>query len=264
MKPRELQLVVDVGNTETVLGVVARDLGVLDHWRVTTLGARTADEYEFLVGGLLARGGYERRELIRTVIGSVVPSVTPTLKAMLERVGDGPVIEVTASSKLPIRLRVDEPRTVGADRVVNTLAARELFSRDTIVVDLGTATTYDCITAEGDFVGGVIAPGISAGLDWLTRRAAKLPEVGLQPPERVIGTRTEVCMQSGVFHGVVDAIEQMLQRIRSEWQRPDALVVATGGFATVVAPYTPSVQQIEPFLTLQGLALAGDYLAQVR
>jgi type III pantothenate kinase len=173
----------------------------------------------------------------------------------------GPVFVVDPAVSLPVRLEVDEPRTVGADRIVNTLAARELYHRDVIAVDLGTATTFDCITEDGVFVGGVIAPGVSAGLEWLGARTAKLPSVEFGPPGRVVGTRTEDCIQSGIFYGVVDAVDGMVRRIREYWQRPDALVVATGGYAPLVGKHCATVERIEPWLTLYGLAMAGELLA---
>ena len=166
-----------------------------------------------------------------------------------------------SAAALPIRLDVEEPRTVGADRIVNTLAACELYKRDTIAVDLGTATTFDCITTEGVFLGGVISPGLRSGLDWLAARTAKLPRVELQPPERVIGRRTETCIQSGVFYQAVESVDGLVRRIKEEWDRPDALVVATGGFANAIGPYLATVDEIEPFLTLYGLAMAGELLA---
>ena len=173
---------------------------------------------------------------------------------------DGSVFSVSARSELPIELDVEEPLTVGADRVVNTLAAKVRFGRNTIAVDLGTATTFDCITADGVFRGGVIAPGLSAGLDWLARSTAKLPMVELVPPDEVVGRRTEACIQSGVFYSVVDSVDGMVARIRESWGADDLLVVATGGFAPVIAPYTQSVDRIEPFLTLEGLGIAGAHL----
>ena len=264
MRDGRLRLVADVGNTETVLGLVDDDLSVTHHWRVATQTRRTVDEYQFLVAGLLAASGVEVAQVQRAVVGSVVPATTQVLAATFQRLVDGRVVVLgtDADARLPIRLDVEEPRTVGADRIVNTLAALRLYARDTVVVDLGTATTYDCITADGTFVGGVIAPGVSSGLDWLSTKAARLPEVGFAPPARVIGRRTDTCMQSGVFHGVVDAVEGMLTRIRTEWARDELLVVATGGYATVVAPHTPSVHRVEPYLTLKGLALAGDELSR--
>lgn len=253
-----MQLVLDVGNTETVIGAVTGRDQVEGHWRISTQVPRTADEYAHLLRGMLREAGFG--EFSRAVLASVVPAATDVLVPTLERLVNGGVINVDAESDLPIRLDVDDPRTVGADRIVNTLAAREIFGRDTIAVDLGTATTYDCITAEGVFVGGVIAPGVSAGLEWLGRRTAKLPRVEMVPPDTVVGTRTETCIRSGIFYGVIDGIDGMVARIREEWGRPEALVVATGGFAALVGPHTRSVEVTEPFLTLYGLAIAGELL----
>lgn len=255
-----MQLVLDVGNTETVVGAVAGRDEVRGHWRISTQVPRTADEYTYLLRGMLRDSGFGEVAFRRAVLGSVVPAANDVLVPTLERLVKGDVLTVDATSALPIRLAVDEPRSVGADRVVNTLAAREMYGRDTIAVDLGTATTYDCITADGVFVGGVIAPGVSAGLEWLGRRTAKLPRVEFLPPEAVIGTRTETCIRSGIFYGVIDGIDGMVQRIRAEWGRPDALVVATGGYAPLVGPHTRTVETVEPFLTLYGLAIAGEIL----
>lgn len=253
-----MDLVIDVGNSETVLGLVQPDgLELEAHWRVKTTVPRTVDEYELLLRALLAGRGFTPEDLDLVVLGSVVPSATGIITDTLERIGDGPPIVVTAQSPLPIELDVDEPLTVGADRIVNTLAAKELYQRDTIAVDLGTATTFDCITAEGVFVGGVISQGLEAGLEWLAKKTAKLPNVELGPPERVIGRRTEECIRSGVFYSVVDAVDGIVRRIRREWARPDIYVVATGGYAEVVGPHAETVDHIEPFLTLYGLALAG-------
>jgi type III pantothenate kinase len=174
-------------------------------------------------------------------------------------------VQVDARSKLPITLDVDEPLTVGADRVVNTLAAVRLFERDTIVVDFGTATTFDCITADGRFIGGVIMPGIRTAADELVRRTAKLPATELTPPERVIGRRTEDCIRAGVLWGTADAVDGIIRRIRSEWPgagegdlRP--FVVATGGLAPLVAPLTEEIETVQPDLTLVGLRLAAEAL----
>lgn len=256
-----MQLVLDVGNTETVVGAVRGRDRVEGHWRISSQVPRTGDEYVHLLRSLLRDEGFGHTDFVRAVVGSVVPSITDVLVPTLHRIVKGPVVTVDASSPLPIRLKVDEPLSVGADRIVNTLAAREMYGRDTIAVDLGTATTYDCITADGDFLGGVIAPGVSAGLEWLGRRTAKLPRVEFLAPASVIGTRTEACIRSGIFYGVIDGIDGMVRRIREEWERPDALVVATGGYATLVGPQSGVVERIEPFLTLFGLAIAGEILA---
>jgi type III pantothenate kinase len=176
--------------------------------------------------------------------------------------GVTPVL-VDARSQLPISLDVDEPLTVGADRVVNTLAAMRLFERDTIVVDFGTATTFDCITADGRFIGGVIMPGIRTASDELVRKTAKLPATELTPPERVIGRRTEDCIRSGVLWGTADAVDGPIRRIREEWPAPGGVrpfVVATGGLAPLVAPLTQEIETVQPDLTLVGLRLAAEAL----
>lgn len=257
-----MHLVVDVGNTETVVGVMGPDGEVMAHWRLSTGLPRTTDEFDHLIHALLARKGVDEGGLIRGVVGSVVPSVTERVRGALAGIITGPVFTVGPGANLPIRLDVEEPQTVGADRIVNTLAARELFQRDTVAVDLGTATTFDCITGDGAFMGGVIAPGVQVGLEWLGRRAAKLPRVEFRPPERVIGRRTEACMESGVFYSTVDAIDGLVNRIRAEWDRPNALVVATGGYAGLLAPHCKTVERVEPFLTLRGLFLAGRHMAK--
>jgi len=257
-----MHLVVDIGNTETVLGLMDPDTGELQaHWRLSTGTARTADEFDHLLHSLLARRGFDATRLTRAVLGSVVPSIHDRMRVALEGLVPGPVFSVDPGAKLPIRLDVDEPKTVGADRVVNTLAAKVLFKQDTIVVDLGTATTFDCITGDGIFVGGVIAPGVQVGMEWLGHRAAKLPRVQFRPPVAVIGRRTEACMESGVFFSAVEAFDGIVERIKAKWSRPDALVVATGGDAGLMAQHCRTGEKVGPFLTLRGLYFAGEVLA---
>jgi type III pantothenate kinase len=163
---------------------------------------------------------------------------------------------------LPIRLQVDEPLTVGADRIVNTLAASRLWGVDAIVVDLGTATTFDCITADGVFLGGVIAPGVRTSADTLVRKTSKLPATDLVAPRRAIGTRTEECIRAGVMFGQAEAIDGIVRRIRAEWPgggRP--ICVATGGLAELFKPLCSSFDRVEPHLTLEGVRLAHSLLA---
>jgi type III pantothenate kinase len=259
-----LQLVVDVGNTETVVGLATKTTEVTAHWRVSSNVPRTSDELTVLLRALLSGDGIDGDAIHRAVIGSVVPSANAVWTESLGRVVGGEVVSIGPASKLPIELDVEEPLTVGADRIANTLAAREIYRRDTIAVDLGTATTFDCITREGVFVGGVISPGLQAGLDWLSVRTAKLPRVELQPPRRVIGRRTEACIQSGVFYQAVESVDGIVRRIKEEWGKPDAFVVATGGFSHVVGPHLATVDDIEPLLTLYGLAMAGELIAPSR
>ena len=181
-------------------------------------------------------------------------------EGIADAIGFAPV-QVGPESPLPIALDVDEPRSVGADRVVNTLAAAKLYQRDTIVVDFGTATTFDCITRDGTFLGGVIAPGVRTAADNLSRKAAKLPATELVAPERVIGRRTEECIRAGVVFGTADAVDGIVRRIKREWPGPDVpYVVATGGLAAPVAPHCSEIDLVEPDLTLLGLRVAAEHL----
>jgi type III pantothenate kinase len=254
----------DVGNTETTIGVFEGDV-LRAHWRVMTDVARTSDEFGLLLRGLLGARGVDVSDLHGGAIASVVPPVNAPLFEACESWLGVRAIMVDASSPLPIELRVDEPLTVGADRLVNTLAASHIHACDTIVVDLGTATTYDCITAEGVFLGGVIAPGLRTSADTLVRRTSKLPATALVAPAKVIGTRTEECIRAGVVLGAADAIDGLVRRIKAEWPNGRTpLVIATGGLAELMAPLCREVDCLEPFLTLHGLRLAYGLLATKR
>ena len=254
-------LVFDVGNTETTIGLYDGEV-LCGHWRVTTDVARTPDEIALLIRALLAAAAIDRSGIDRAAIGSVVPALTaPLAEACEQAVGAKPLI-IDARSPLPIRLDVEEPLTVGADRIINTLAASRLYKRDTIVVDLGTATTYDCITADGVFIGGVIAPGVRTSAETLFRRTSKLPATEITPPARVIGRRTEECIRSGVVFGSAEAIDGVVRRIKAEWPGGSVpLVVATGGLATVFQPFCKELDLIEPYLTLNGLRIAHALVA---
>jgi type III pantothenate kinase len=233
------------------------------HWRFISSVPRTADEYGVLIGSLLRHGGYDLDKIDGVALGSVVPVVTaPLLEACSRYLPASSAIVVDATAGLPIRLDVDEPLTVGADRIINTLAASRLYGRDCIVVDLGTATTFDCITAEGVFIGGVIAPGVQTSAETLTRKTSKLPATELTVPQHAIGRRTEDCIRSGVIFGAADAIDGTVRRIKAEWpHRETPLVVATGGFAEMFGKICREFDQVEPHLTLQGLQMAYQLLS---
>jgi type III pantothenate kinase len=254
-------LVFDVGNTELTIGLFAES-ELRGHWRVMTDVARTADEFGVLLRSLLSTSGFGPDVVRSVAIGSVVPRVTgPLTDACVRYFTVGEPLVVDAAADLPITLDVDEPLTVGADRLINTLAASRLFARDAIVVDMGTATTFDCITADGVFLGGVIAPGILTSAETLTRRTSKLPATELVVPARVIGRRTEECIRAGVMFGAADAIDGLVERIKASWPRAgEPLVVATGGFAETMATLCRTFDRVEPHLTLQGLELAHAYL----
>ena len=251
-------LAIDVGNTETVLGLFDGER-LVGTWRITTRTERTADELELVIRSLLRK--HDPASFGRVAIASVVPPFTTVLAQAIAQLGC-PVTLIDATTPLPIRLDVDEPLTVGADRIVNTLAASRLYARDTIAVDLGTATSFDCITADGAFIGGVIAPGVLTGAETLVRRTAKLPRVDLEAPPTVIGRRTETVLRSGIFYAAVESVDGIVRRIREEWQRPEAFVVATGGLAPLIAPHCRTVQHLEPALTLHGLRFAVESLAE--
>jgi len=247
---------VDIGNTDTVIGLF-RDREPVRTWRIATESRRSADEIALTLGGLLDTATDVGRPT-RMIVASVVPPLNRSWAGAGDRLGLATAF-LTGDSRLPIRLDVDRPSEVGADRIANTLAARTLFGANTVVVDLGTATTFDCISAEGVFLGGVIAPGPVA-LDQLIRAAAQLPKVELAPPARVVGRNTLDCLQSGGFYAVVDGIDGIVGRILEEWSPDAPLVVATGGLAELVAPHCRTVDRIEPALTITGLAIADPYL----
>lgn len=257
-------LVADVGNTESTLGLCEGER-VVAHWRVTTDAARTPDEVHLLLDGLLRAAGVDARRLTGAAVGSVVPAVTAPLAEAMGRVVGAPPVIVDARSPLGITLAVDEPLAVGADRVINTLAASRLHGVDCIVVDLGTATTYDCITADGVFLGGVIQPGVRTSAETLFRRTAKLAATELAAPAKVIGTRTDECIRSGVVLGAAASVDGLVRRIRAEWPRPTVpRVIATGGLATLLAPHAETIEVVDPDLTLHGLRLAYGILTPAR
>ena len=253
-------LTLDIGNTEITVGLFrGRELEA--HWRMTTHPDRTPDEWGSAIGGFLIQGGHSPNEVRAVCLASVAPSVTQSIAEGVALSTGCAGVAVDARSPLPVTLDVDEPLTVGADRIVNVLAAVELFKADSLVVDFGTATTFDCITADARFIGGAIMPGLRTSADQLTRRAAKLPATELRAPARVIGRRTEECIQAGVLFGAADAVDGMVRRITREWPNgKKPRVVATGGLAGVVAPLTETIELTDPDLTLRGLRIAAGHL----
>jgi type III pantothenate kinase len=253
-------LAVDIGNTEITAGLF-QGSELQSHWRLTTNPDRTPDEWGSAIGGFLIQGGHSPNEVRAVCLASVAPAVTQSIVDGIALATGCAGIAVDARSPLPVRLDVDEPLTVGADRIVNVLAAVELFRADSVVVDFGTATTFDCVTADSRFIGGAIMPGLRTSADQLTRRAAKLPATELRAPARAIGRRTEECIQAGVLFGAADAVDGMVRRIKEEWPgKTRPRVVATGGLASVVAPLSTSIELTDPDLTLRGLRIAAGHL----
>ncbi len=257
-----MNLVFDVGNTETTVGLF--DGGKLrGHWRIGSDPARTPDELGVLLRALLDGHGFDHAAVTGVAIASVVPPITQPLQEACERwVAHARVVVVEPTSRLPIRLQVDEPLSVGADRIVNALAASRIHRHDAIVIDLGTATTYDCVTADGVFFGGIIAPGVRTSAETLFRRTSKLPATELVAPERAIGTRTDTNIRSGIMFGAADAIDGLVRRMKAEWPNPGVpIVIATGGIAEAFRGLCTSFDIVDPYLTLAGLDLAYGILA---
>ena len=253
-------LAISINNTETKVGLFRRD-SLEAHWRLTTTPSRTPDEWAATLTSYLAQEGRSTQEVRAAVVASVVPPVTQGLCEAVERATTVRPVVVDGRSPLPITLDVEEPLQVGADRILNTLAAAHLFRRDTIVVDFGTATTFDCITADGRFLGGVIMPGIRTASDALIRGTAKLPATDLTPPARTIGRRTDEAIRSGVLLGTADAVDGIVRRIKAEWPNGTTpQVIATGGLANLVAPLVHEIESVHPDLTLTGLRIAATAL----
>jgi type III pantothenate kinase len=255
-----MDLVFDVGHSETAVGWF-EGAELRGQWRLRTDPARTPDETGLLLRQILSLVPLPHTDIRSVTVGSVVPAVTRVLEVACRRYIDTPVNQVSALVPLPIRLEVDDPPAVAPSRLANAVAAHRLYRRrDLIVADLGAASTYDCVSREGVFVGGAIAPGIRAAASTLAEWA-RLGDAGLLPPERVIGRGVEESVRSGVFFGAVDAVEGMVRRLREAWGRPDAMVVATGGLAELVGPHCRGIAVVEPHLTLHGLKLVHDYHA---
>ncbi len=253
-------LALDIGNSEITVGLF-RGESLAAHWRLTTNPDRTSDEWGSAIGAFLLQAGHSPNEVRACCLASVAPQVTQSVVSGLEVLTGVRPVTITPRTPLPIRLDVDEPMSVGADRIVNALAALARFEHDTVVVDFGTATTFDCVTADGRFIGGAIMPGLRTSADQLTRRAAKLPATELAPPERAIGRRTEDCIRAGVLYGAADSVDGMITRIRREWPGGAVpKVVATGGLAPIVTPFTSLVDAVDPDLTLRGLRIAARHL----
>lgn len=246
-------LVIDVGNTNIVLGVY-KDTELLDHWRIATDRQRTTDEYGVLIRELFYLNDLRADDINAIIISSVVPPVVPTLERMCQRYfGLSPLL-IGPGVKTGMDIRYDNPREVGADRIVNAVAAYEKYGGPVIIVDFGTATTFCAVDAKGVYLGGSICPGIGISTEALVQRTAKLPRIELKRTDSVICRNTIESMQAGVFYGFVGQVEGIVSRMRRELDM-SARVVATGGLAVVIAPATKAIDVVEPMLTLEGLRI---------
>jgi type III pantothenate kinase len=246
-------LTIDIGNTNITFGLYQGEtLG--PSWRIRTIHERMPDEYGILLDQLFHHRGYSPQDVTGAAIASVVPPLTPVFQQVCqEYVGQTPLV-VDAGVRTGVRVRYDNPREVGADRVVDAAAVRALYSLPACVVDFGTATTFDAVSAEGDYLGGAIAPGIGIAAQALFERTAKLPRVELTRPPSAIGRNTPHSIQSGLLFGYVGLVEGMVARFKAELG-PETQVIATGGLAEVIARETEVIDVVDPWLTLHGLRI---------
>jgi len=246
-------LAIDIGNTNIILGVY-REEELVACWRLATDVHKMADEYAVLLNSLFSNVGLSKSEIKGSAISCVVPPLLPIFQEICrEHLKVEPLV-VGPGVKTGVRILIDNPRELGADRIVNAIAARRLYGTPAIVVDFGTATTFDVVSREGDYLGGAIAPGIAISAEALYREAAQLPRIELAVPQKVIGKNTVASMQSGVLFGYIALVEGMVERIKEELGE-ETKVIATGGLAGVIARETPVIQIVNPNLTLEGLHL---------
>ncbi len=246
-------LAIDIGNTNLTIGLYEGQT-LAWHWRLATDHARMPDEYGLQLLGLLTHAGHQPSDLTGIVLASVVPNLTGRVtQACREYLKTEPLV-LDAGVKTGIRIRYEDPRAVGADRVADAVAVMHLHGGPACIIDFGTATTFNALTKEGDYLGGAITAGVNLAAEALFTRAAKLPRIDLQRPPSVIGRNTVHAMQSGLLFGYVSMVEGMVERFRAELG-PEMKVIATGGLAEIVAKETKVIQHIAPWLTLDGLRI---------
>ena len=244
-------LAVDVGNTQTVVGLY-QDGDLVRHWRLATEPQRTGDELAILFRGLVE---------LDSVDGLCLASTVPALVRSYEELAgsaDVALLVLGPGVRTGVPVRYDNPHEVGPDRIANAVAARERYGAPCVVVDFGTSTNFDVVSAEGEYVGGVLAPGIEVSMDALFERAARLVKVDFVAPDTAIGKTTESALRSGLVYGFAGQVDGIVERIRAEVGDGAAPVVATGGLAELIAPHTKTVDRVDPFLTLEGLKLVWD------
>jgi type III pantothenate kinase len=246
-------LVIDIGNTNTVLGVFDGET-LIHHWRIFTNREKTSDEYGILIRNLYAASHFSSREITAIIISSVVPPITPIFVDLCANYFGITPLVVGPGIKTGISVKMDNPKEVGADRIVNAVAAHVKYKGHCIVVDFGTATTFDYVSSTGDYMGGVIAPGVNISAEALFRQASKLPRIEVAKPAGVVGKNTVAAMQSGIFFGYVSLVEGIVDRMKKEL-KVDPVVVATGGLARVFSGETNRIAFIDENLTLEGLRI---------
>jgi len=249
-------LAVDVGNTQTVLGLFDGER-LAEHWRVATEAERTGDELAALLSDLLSLRGLGFDDVSAICLSSAVPLLVHSYQELAERHIGAPLLVLGPGTRTGIPVLYDDPREVGPDRIANAVAARERYGAPCIVVDFGTSTNFDAVSAQGEYVGGVLAPGIEVSMDALFARAARLTKVDFVEPETVIGKTTVSALQSGLVYGFAGQVDGIVERIRAELG-DNAPVIATGGLAELIAPHSRTIEKVDPLLTLDGLRLVWD------
>lgn len=248
----QMLLALDVGNTHTVIGVLEGQK-LVGHWRISTQRERTVDEYGLAIRNLLMLSKIDVALITGFAVSCVVPPLTPILERVARRYFDLEAFMIEPGIKTGMPILYDKPQEVGADRIVNAVAAFDKYGGPAIVVDFGTATTFDAISERGEYLGGAIAPGIMISAEALFQRAARLPRIEIRKPEAVIGKATVTSMQSGLFYGYIGLVEGIIRRMMKELGK--ARVIATGGLATVLSPETRLIEKVDPDLTLDGLRI---------
>ncbi|MFL5889882.1 MAG: type III pantothenate kinase [Solirubrobacteraceae bacterium] len=246
-------LVVDVGNTQTHFGTF-RDGELVEHWRFATVRESTGDELGAAFASLLELRGQSFDDVDASIVSTVVPELEPEYEAMSARYLGHPTLLVGPGLKTGMPIRIDNPRELGADRLVNSIAAYERFGGPCVVVDFGTSINYDVVSADGEFLGGIIAPGVEISMEALHQRAAKLVRVDLERPRAVIGKSTIDSVRSGVVYGFAGQVDGIVERVRGELGE-DTRAIATGGLAEFIVPYCESIDEVDDLLTLTGLRL---------